>query len=413
MRQLNLILFNSSLSSHNNCLSIHRELLDKIQALYDVRLIWHEDLAGSDYSDAPTMLFIGSGGVEELVKANRDLLPSYLLMIADGLSNSLAASLEILSWTRLEGGSGRVLHGTDDFILQGISDFTVAAAALGRLQGKRLGVIGKPSGWLIASGVEYGTVKQRWGVEIIDLPLDEVISRFGKISDASVEEESARFVAKATAMREPTLAEMIKAARLYRAVKGMVDDYNLDAFTLNCFDLIPPTRTTGCLALALLNEEGVPAGCEGDLQTILTMMAVSAVTGQPSFMANPSKILNNATHEIILAHCTIAPSMTHQFEIRTHFESQSGVAIDGTLEPGDMTIVKCGGHNMERFFITGAQLLENLHHESMCRTQLHLRLDKSLDYFLERSIGNHHVIVSGNHVPALTSLFRLLGAREA
>ena len=412
MRKLNLILFNSSLSSHDNCLNIHRELLGKIQALYDVRLIWHEDLADSDYSDAPTMLFIGSGGVEELVKASRKSLPSYLLMIADGLCNSLAASLEILSWIRLEGGSGRVLHGTDDFILQGISDFTIASAALGKLQGKRLGVIGKPSGWLIASGVDYSAVKQRWGVEIADLPLDEVIARYEKISNAMVEDETSRFVARATVMREPTRAEMIKAARLYLAVKGMVNEYQLDAFTLNCFDLIPPSRTTGCLALALLNEEGVPAGCEGDLQTILTMMAVSAVTGEPSFMANPSKILNNATHEIILAHCTIAPSMTRQFEIRTHFESQSGVAIDGILEPGDMTIVKCGGHNMERFFITGGQLLENLHHENMCRTQLHLRLEKSLDYFLERSIGNHHVIVPGNHLPALTSLFRLLGAQE-
>jgi hypothetical protein len=46
----------------------------------------------------------------------------------------------------------------------------------------------------------------------------------------------------------------------------------------------------------------------------------------------------------------------------------------------------------------------------MCRTQLHLRLDQPLDYFLERSIGNHHVIVRGDHSDRLTAILRMLGA---
>ncbi len=47
----------------------------------------------------------------------------------------------------------------------------------------------------------------------------------------------------------------------------------------------------------------------------------------------------------------------------------------------------------------------------MCRTQLHLRLDEPLDYFLERSIGNHHVIVRGDHVDKLSTVLRMLGAK--
>jgi L-fucose isomerase-like protein len=46
----------------------------------------------------------------------------------------------------------------------------------------------------------------------------------------------------------------------------------------------------------------------------------------------------------------------------------------------------------------------------MCRTQLHLRLDEPLDYFLERSIGNHHVIVRGDYVHRLNAVFRQLSA---
>ena len=198
--------------------------------------------------------------------------------------------------------------------------------------------------------------------------------------------------------------------RLYRSVKGIVDKYRLDAFTLNCFDLIPTTRTTGCVALALLNQEGIPAGCEGDEQTLLTMLAVQATTGEMTFMANPSKILDNATHEMVFAHCTIAPAMTDRYIVRDHYESLSGVAVEGIFDPMDVTVVKCGGREMGRYFISKARLLECTSNPNMCRTQLHLRLDQPLDYFLERSIGNHHVIVRGDHKQRLETALRMLGA---
>jgi hypothetical protein len=76
----------------------------------------------------------------------------------------------------------------------------------------------------------------------------------------------------------------------------------------------------------------------------------------------------------------------------------------------DRTVGKCGGKGMERFFISRARLLECTTNPNMCRTQLHLRLDESLDYFLERSIGNHHVIVRGDHTARLSAALRMLGA---
>ena len=53
--------------------------------------------------------------------------------------------------------------------------------------------------------------------------------------------------------------------RLYRAIKRIVEEEKLSALTLSCFKLIEQTGTTGCLALSLLNDDGIIAGCEGDL----------------------------------------------------------------------------------------------------------------------------------------------------
>ena len=410
MMKLNLITFASSLASRESVFTDHHELLDAINEKYEVNYIFPEE-QDNRWADGATMVLVGSGGVEEMVKANIDRLPSYVVLIADGLKNSLAASLEILSWMRQNNRHGRVLHGPVDYIMQGIDDYAQAQEALEKLNGMRVGVIGKPSGWLIASNVDFDAMRERWGIEMVNVPLNEVVKGYEAVTDDEVQEITDKFLSRAVGIKEPSRDEVVKAMRLYLSVKRTVDEYCLDAFTLNCFDLIPTTRTTGCLALALLNQEGIPAGCEGDEQTLLTMLAVQATTGEMTFMANPSKILDNVAHEMVFAHCTIAPAMTDRYIVRDHYESLSGVAVEGIFDPMDMTIVKCGGKNMERYFISQARLLECTTNPNMCRTQLRLRLDEPLDYFLERSIGNHHVIVRGNHVERLATVLRMLGAK--
>ena len=412
MMKLNLITFASSLASRESIFTDHHELLDAIGEKYEVQYIFPEELDSESAPEGATMVLVGSGGVEEMVKANIDRLPPYVVLIADGLKNSLAASLEILSWMRQNDRHGRVLHGPTSFIVQGIDEYAQAQQAVSRLHGMRVGVIGKPSGWLIASNVSFQSMRERWGIDMVDIPLDEVVKGYEAIADAEVQDITDEFINRAIGVKEPPRDEVVKAMRLYRSVKGIVERYHLNAFTLNCFDLIPTTRTTGCVALALLNQEGIPAGCEGDEQTLLTMLAVQAATGEMTFMANPSMILDNAAHEMVFAHCTIAPAMTDRYIVRNHYESLSGVAVEGIFDPMDVTVVKCGGKDMERYFISKARLLQCTTNPNMCRTQLHLRLDEPLDYFLERSIGNHHVIVRGDHASHLTIVLRMLGAKS-
>jgi len=409
--KINLIVFASSLASRESVFADHSELLGRLESDFDVNCLFPENLGAA--VGGATMVFVGSGGVEEMVKAEIDRLPRHVVLIADGLKNSLAASLEILSWMRLTGRSGRVVHGPVDFIAKGVADYVAVAAALERLAGKRVGAVGRPSGWLIASDIDREAVSQSWGICFEDVSLDEVVEEYSHTPDEAVARLAVDFTRRSMGVREPSEAEVVKAMRLYVAVKTVARRHRLDALTLNCFNLIPTTRTTGCVALALLNGEGMAAGCEGDMQTLLTMLLAQELTGEPCFMANPSTILSNERHEMVFAHCTIAPSMTDGYVVRDHYESLSGVAVEGRFNPTEMTVVKCGGRKMERLFVSRADLLACGDSESMCRTQLHLRLDAPLDYFLERSIGNHHVILRGNQEKLLTaSLMELSGVKR-
>lgn len=392
---INLITFASLLHKQASIRSSHEIILTELEKYFTVNFIDYQDinkLTPNDFS----ILFIATGGVERLVIQHFESLPRPAIMLADGMQNSLAAALEISSWLRGRGMKSEILHGELSEIIKRIFVLHSNFMAQRSLFGMRIGVIGTPSSWLIASNVDYLLAKRRWGVEYTDVSLERIYEYYEQITDDEVGEACARLAGKALACREASPEDMIKAMRLYRAIRKIVDEERLSALTLSCFRLIDQTGTTGCLALALLNDEGIIAGCEGDLQSIFTMLATRVLTGKPTFMANPSMI-NSRTNEIILAHCTIGFAQTEQFIIRNHFETESGIGIQGILPTGDVTIIKCGGECLDEYYLSTGTLIENTNYINMCRTQVRIKVNSPAEYFLKTPLGNHHILLHGNY----------------
>ena len=163
--------------------------------------------------------------------------------------------------------------------------------------------------------------------------------------------------------------------------------------TIRCFDIVKACGTTSCLALALLNDEGIVAGCEGDTQTLMSMFLAKRLCGEAAFMANPSHLTDTTS---MLAHCTIPLTMCDETVVRSHFESGIGVAIQGQLPLTDYTLFKWGGPQLDCYFITEAQAIETPYSNHFCRTQITLNVNLK-PYLLQHSIGNHHVIIRGRH----------------
>ncbi len=121
-------------------------------------------------------------------------------------------------------------------------------------------------------------------------------------------------------------AALYTAYRLYLAIREVAERYALDALTIRCFDLIDQLGTTACLALALLNAEGIVAGREGDEQMALTMLVLSRLAGKPAWIANPVQV-DYARNETTLAHCT-ASLNAGPYRLKTHYETGVGVGVD-------------------------------------------------------------------------------------
>lgn len=403
MKALNLITFLSDLNEQGDIRTAHKELFDTLESAYQVSIIRPEDYVETA-KDEFCLTFISSGGTESKFVENFDKIPQPIKLITDGLQNSLAASLEINSWAREKNVPCTIIHAKGEELLREIDNLHKVYEARKTLNGCKIGVIGKPSSWLIASSVDFANAKEKWGVEFVDIPLEEVDNEFETADEKLAETIADDIIAKATSLREPKANDMIQAAKLYLAIKKVAENHGLKALTIQCFSLIPTTKTTGCLALSLLNDKGIVAGCEGDEQTVFTMVLANALTGSPGFMCNPSQI-DKPTNTMLFAHCTIGAKQTSSYKLRSHFESGIGVALQGEMPNGNYTIVKCGGRNLDKLFTSKAELVENTDFNNVCRTQIRIRLESPVDYFLTNPIGNHHVILEGDWKELFEAMF--------
>lgn len=384
--------------------TVTQEFLGSLNIAYSMK--------GADYHDygssALSLIYVRTGGTEGVFSQLLPQLqrqssePFYLL--TSGKSNSLAASMEILSFLRQKGLKGEILHGSPEYIRHRIALIAKVGEARRQLRGARLGIVGQPSDWLISSIVDGDRVRERFGIELVSVPMGDLLLEFHALKSVDVQDEVEKFaahVAPLNAVDAPAIQKSLgDATRLYIALKKIAETNDLQGLTIRCFDLLTAVHNTGCIALARLNSEGYVAGCEGDVPAMLSMMIAHSLLGVSGFQANPAHI-NPQTGEMLFAHCTIPFNMTHRYELDTHFESGIGVGVRGYVNAGPVTIFKASGL-LDRYFAAEGILEACQAGGDLCRTQEVIRLATPADtsYFLTNPIGNHHIILPG-HVKEL------------
>ena len=399
MKSIAIYTLTSELHDEQAVGAVTREFLESLSIEYDFR--------GSDYADFGScplsLIFVRTGGTEGIFRRLLPTLPigkgEKFYLLSSGKSNSLAASMEILSYLQQNDLQGEILHGDPGYISRRINMLAQVESARRKLRACRLGVVGEPSDWLISSHADKDKVREYLGIELIDIPMQELLDAIAATPLDPTSAPSMQIsspdanVPKELAIRQALLG----AHQIYLALKTIVDRYQLQGFTLRCFDLLTAVRNTGCMALARFNSEGIVAGCEGDVPAMLSMMIAQVLTGMSGFQANPARI-NPETGELLFAHCTIPFNMVEHYELDTHFESGIGVGIRGYMKEGPVTIFKVSG-DLSRCFIEEGELVRNQAQPDLCRTQQIIRLSdpSKAHYFLTKPIGNHHIIMRGHH----------------
>ncbi|MHB1391885.1 MAG: fucose isomerase [Clostridia bacterium] len=405
--KLGIITLLSALHDATKVENSHYNFISGLKKDFDIAFIDPED---SGSVDLP-IVFIGSGGTENYFRNIYNKLPKPVLLLTDGMHNSLAASMEILAWIQELGDDSIILHGNLDEMISQINYNYKARITRNGLKEASIGVVGFPSDWLIASDVSYIDARKKWGVLFEKIEMDELSQMVERTSIDNAKRISEDFTKGAAGFKELSDKDVIEGAKIYLALKALREEYGFDAVTVRCFDLITKHGATGCLALSLLNNEDVISGCEGDCQGVFSMLLLNLLTGNKSFMANPAHI-DIKKNDIIFAHCTIPTSMTEKYILRNHFESHIGIGIQGVVEEGPVTVFKCGGSKLDKYFVTSGQIVDNLEEDNMCRTQLKVHLNSDVGYFLKNPIANHHMVIKGDHSSLIDRFMQDMGCKK-
>ncbi|HII67189.1 MAG TPA: hypothetical protein HA302_04130 [Thermococcaceae archaeon] len=297
-----------------------------------------------------------------------------IVLFGDSFNNSIAAAIELREYFRDLLIPAALVKNFDE-LKAAILGYDDMKELFNKVLNTRLGLIGRISTWLI---------NEKFNLPYVHISL----KKFYEYYDATTEAEGWKavegIVTKAMDIKEPQREDLVKTGRMYVALKKIIQDYKLDGFAIGCFEMLNKLNATPCLALAMLNAEGIPAACEGELNSLLGMLIVRRFFDKPAFMGN---IADYGENHIILAHCT-APLIAN-YILRSHFESGKGVGVAVSLPKGRASLLKIRGR---KAVVAGVEVIEQERSEYRCRTQMKLKIEEAED-FIDGTLGNHHLLV--------------------
>lgn len=175
-------------------------------------------------------------------------------------------------------------------------------------------------------------VKQRLGVELVriaDGRYDEVMAG---VDPAAAEREAQRWLDEAKGLIEPTREDVVKAARASLTLNQLIAENQADGLCVGtCMGWLP--RGFPCLGFSRLNDRGIPAACDGDMDCLLTMLILQYALNRPGFLGNAAGV-DTARNAFHLSHCSAPLRMegpdgpAAPYLLRRHAEVRGGAVTE-------------------------------------------------------------------------------------
>lgn len=342
----------------------------------------------------PQLLLFLTGGSE--AEAITHLDPDeFQIILSNGKTNAFASAMEVKAYSNQHGYRNVLLNLDDAADRQCLLAYLQVLSGLDNMKGKKLGMVGEVSDWLVASDVDADLMRGKLGIELIKIPWKEA----GDFRDFSPGKE---FLDQFPAGKH---FDTLEAAKVNALLINLIDEHSLDAITVECFSLVQENEVTACLGLSFLNDLGIPAGCEGDLCSIIGMMLLKEVAGELPWMANVASIKGR---EVLFAHCTAPTNILSEHHINTHFETGKGTAVSGRFSIPDATVFRVNNTLDKAFFAHGI-VVDGIYEKNACRTQLHVEFEEEVIRELKSNpLGNHHLLLPGNRMAELEILSKLI-----
>jgi L-fucose isomerase-like protein len=264
--------------------------------------------------------------------------------------------------------------------------------------------------WAITSDFELIERKLRVRIEVV--PLEALVARYEGLGERDGEQAAeiaeALVAGAMTGGEQPGADAMQRATRLYAAIKTMVDEREADAATTNCGPVGDAFGAVPCIALMLLQEAGLPAACQGDIDALLTMMLLKRITGWTSFMGGAW----NRGGRLAVTHCALSRRMTgpaaetaHYSLVPYHHHRPDMPTVHTDPPLGQTVTVARLTRNLESLLLTTGTLVDSQDIEDRCCNTLVIDVPDVAGLLAEiQGIQHHMVVAAGDHAEALAEL---------
>ncbi len=264
-------------------------------------------------------------------------------------------------------------------------------------------------------------VKKRLGADVV--AVDEKV--FGDLiaaaDEKAVKDEATRWTQGAKAIYESTEDDITKAARVSVALQNLMKQEQAHGLAIGtCMGWL--SKGFPCLGFTRLRDSGIPAACEGDMDSLLTMLLYQYAFDQAGFQGNAT--FDTSRNALWTAHCTAplimdGPGGTPApYLLRGHSEVGGSGCVPEVLYRVGQVVTRGKFVNLDTILASTGKIIE-VPEKSVhgCRTQIvtevrdAAKMAANWSSALETEDAMtllHRVVTYGDHMDSLRHLARLM-----
>ncbi|RLG83600.1 MAG: fucose isomerase [Thermoprotei archaeon] len=329
-----------------------------------------------------------TGGTSKLAK--RIIAESHkpAILVTHGRHNSLPSALSAKAWLVQRGYKVRILYSDEPNSLCRVFNPVYRGLLAGYNLSKLRVLEINENGALSDDAKKFIDAT---GALVKAIGYEEIIQIGQKASDNELR-ELYNHVSKYIDLSSIDRESLYKALRIYYAIRKIIVEGVFNAVSIDCFPLVMKYKITPCLAVAMLNNDGIPMACEDDFYSLVFLAVSPILTSEPGWIFNPSGL----TYEgyVKFAHCTIAPRLGNNCMLVSHFESGYPYAVTCKMKHREYALLRLSLDYKKLYVFKARNIRSGLLEPGLCRTQLIADLgDYGGEKFIELAQGNHHVAV--------------------
>jgi len=257
-------------------------------------------------------------------------------------------------------------------------------------------------------------IKERLGIEVKLMSGKDLSALMEIIDENQAKELAAKWIAEASEICA-SKESIIEAAMLYLAMKELLNENSANAITV-LYGTAPAyisQKLTPCIPYVKLNDEGIIAACESDLNVLSAMIILSYLTYKPAFMGNIW--LHDKSRNIIRITHDVPPLKMEGFDkppspyavYDYHNGGYSATIYTEIMKGQEVTMARVGPKFDKILLVKGK--VAGCYNGIYCRDTLDIEVKNASDFIHGASdYGHHFALVYGDYTRELEDLCNYL-----